>query len=211
MLFITINSAQHDPLFQANRSTIVQLFEWTFEAVAEECERFLGPNGFGAVMLSPVTENLVLANRPWYERYQPMSYQIASRSGNASQLQDMVERCNRAGIRTYLDVVINHMAGDADEMIGTAGSRAVFANRSYPSVPYVESDFHKPCNIIHYRDAHMVRNCDLYRLPDLDQSLQTVRDRIVEFLNRLVAMGVAGFRIGSCKHMWPNDLKVCWK
>lgn len=201
-------SAQHDPLFQPNRSTIVQLFEWTFDAVALECEQFLGPNGFGGVILSPVTENLVLPNRPWFERYQPMSYAIASRSGNESQLLDTIKRCNDAGIRVYVDVVLNHMAGEAEVMIGTAGSTAVFANRSYPSVPYVFSDFHRACKIIHFKDAHMVRNCDLYSLPDLDQSRESVRKRIAEFLNQLLEMGIAGFRIGSCKHMWPNDLKV---
>lgn len=200
--------AQHDPLFMANRSTIVQLFEWPFDAVAQECEQFLGPNGFGGVILSPVTENLIVPNRPWYERYQPMSYLIASRSGNESQLMDTINRCKVAGVRIYVDVVLNHMAGYADVMIGTGGSTAVFANRSYPSVPYVFSDFHRQCEIIHFKDAHMVRNCDLYSLPDLDQSLGTVRQRISEFLNRLVDMGIAGFRIGSCKHMWPNDLKV---
>lgn len=203
-------SGQHDPLFHPNRSTIVQLFEWTFDAVAQECEQFLGPNGFGGVIVSPVTENLVVPSRPWYERYQPMSYVIASRSGTESQLLDTAERCNRAGVRIYVDVVLNHMAGQADVMIGTAGSTAVFENRSYPSVPYVNSDFHRPCKIIHFKDAHMVRNCDLYALPDLDQALESVRQRIAELLNRLLDLGVAGFRIGSSKHMWPNDLKVFW-
>lgn len=117
---------------------------------------------------------------------------------------------HRAGVRIYVDVVLNHMAGQADVMIGTAGSTAVFENRSYPSVPYVNSDFHRPCKIIHFKDAHMVRNCDLYALPDLDQALESVRQRIAELLNRLLDLGVAGFRIGSSKHMWPNDLKVFW-
>lgn len=200
--------AQHNPLFFPNHSTIVQLFEWKFEAVARECEEFLGPNGFGAAVVSPVTENLILPGRPWYERYQPMSYLISSRSGNESELLSMTQRCNRAGVRIYVDVVLNHMAGYAERMIGTAGSTATFANRSYPSVPYVEKEFHRPCNIVHYRDAHIVRNCDLFQLPDLDQSLDSVRQRIAEFLNGLIELGVAGFRVGGCKHMWPNDLKV---
>lgn len=208
LVFPIICNAQHDPLFFPNHSTIVEFFEWPFAAIAQECVEFLGPNGYGAAVVSPVSENLIVRGRPWYERYQPMSYIIASRSGNESDLLRMLQTCNKAGVRVYVDVVLNHMAGYADHMVGTAGSTAFFANRSYPSVPYVESDFHHPCNIVHYRDAHMVRNCDLFELPDLDQSLESVRERIAEFLNHLIDLGVAGFRVGGCKHMWSNDLKV---
>ena len=32
----------------------------------------------------------------------------------------------------------------------------------------------------------------------------------VEFLNKLIVYGVAGFRIGTAKHMWPEDLEKIW-
>lgn len=145
---------------------------------------------------------------PWYERYQPMSYIIMSRSGNENEFIDMTKRCNAAGIRVYVDVVINHMAKPSPnntQMIGTAGS--VAGDRVYPSVPYNASHFHRPCSIDHYFEAHMVRNCDLFGLPDLDQSIPYVRIKIIAFMNRLIEIGVSGFRMGACKHMWPNDLK----
>lgn len=203
---------QHDPHFIPPRSTVVQLFEWPYVDVARECEQFLGPHGYGAVQLSAVTENLIVPGRPWYERYQPMSYRIRNRSGDRRQLLDATTRCNRAGVRVYVDVVLNHMAGGSEpRMIGTDGSVATFANRSYPSVPYERRDFHRPCAIVAHNDAHMVRNCDLNGLPDLDQSLETVRGKMVAFLDELVALGVAGFRMGGAKHMWPNDLKTIYK
>lgn len=43
--------AQWDPNFGEGRDTIVHLFEWRWEDVALECERFLGPNGFGGVQV----------------------------------------------------------------------------------------------------------------------------------------------------------------
>lgn len=33
------------------RSTIVHLFEWKWKDIADECERFLGPKGFGGVQV----------------------------------------------------------------------------------------------------------------------------------------------------------------
>lgn len=37
-----------------------------------------------------------------------------------------------------------------------------------------------------------------------------VQDMIVEFMNRLIGYGVAGFRVDAAKHMWPNDLATLW-
>lgn len=48
--------------------------------------------------------------RPWWERYQVAGYNLVSRSGNESEFADMVERCNQANVRIYVDAVINHMA-----------------------------------------------------------------------------------------------------
>ena len=31
-------------------------------------------------------------------------------------------------------------------------------------------------------------------------------DRIVDFMNDLISLGVAGFRVDAVKHMWPGDL-----
>jgi alpha-amylase len=43
-------------------------------------------------------------------------------------------------------------------------------------------------------------------MPDLWLGKEWPRDRVVEFLNRLIDLGVAGFRIDAAKHMWPGDL-----
>lgn len=39
---------------------MVHLFEWKWKDIANECETFLGPNGFGGVQVSPPTENTVI-------------------------------------------------------------------------------------------------------------------------------------------------------
>lgn len=60
-----LTSGQFDPNFAANRNVIVHLFEWKWNDIAAECERFLGPNGFGGVQVSPPTENIISDGRPW--------------------------------------------------------------------------------------------------------------------------------------------------
>jgi len=51
--------------------------------------------------VSPPNEHLVIWNpsRPWFERYQPISYRLVSRSGNEDEFRDMVRRCNAVDVR----------------------------------------------------------------------------------------------------------------
>lgn len=43
--------AQHNPHTKHGRTAIVHLFEWRWADIAAECERFLGPNGYGGVQV----------------------------------------------------------------------------------------------------------------------------------------------------------------
>ncbi|XP_054088895.1 alpha-amylase 2-like [Zeugodacus cucurbitae] len=199
--------AQFNPNYASGRTTMVHLFEWKWDDIAAECENFLGPKGYGGIQVSPVNENVVVGNRPWWERYQPISYLLTTRSGNEQQFANMVRRCNNAGVRIYVDVVFNHMAADHSNVRGTAGSTANPGSKSYPAVPFSSTDFHATCAINNYNDANQVRNCELVGLKDLDQSKSWVQDRILDFLNKLINLGVAGFRVDAAKHMWPSDLK----
>lgn len=108
---IITSSPYSNPHFTGNRSVIVHLMQWKFTDIAAECERFLGPYGYGGIQLSPVNEHAVLDRRPWYELYQPVSYKIQSRSGDEAEFKHMIQRCNKAGVRIYVDAVLNHMTG----------------------------------------------------------------------------------------------------
>nr|AAO14612.1 alpha-amylase [Blaps mucronata] len=202
--------AQKIANFADGRNTIVHLFEWKWNDIADECERFLGPKGFGGVQISPPNEYLVIADsgRPWWERYQPVSYIINTRSGDEGAFTDMTSRCNAVGVRIYVDAVINHMSGMGGT--GTAGSAADRAGKNYPGVPYGSGDFHDSCAINDYQDTNNVRNCELEGLADLDQGSEYVRGKIIEYMNHMVDLGVAGFRVDAAKHMWPADLEVIY-
>ncbi|KAL5288355.1 Amy-d.2 family protein [Megaselia abdita] len=206
-----IANGQFDPQQWNNRNTIVHLFEWKWDDIANECENFLAPKGFAGVQVSPVNENVIVYDRPWWERYQPLSYKLVTRSGNEKQFADMVRRCNNVGVRIYVDVIFNHMAADNSHAVGTAGSRAVPETKDFPAVPFSSWDFHPSCDIYNYNDPNQVRNCELVGLKDLDQGKEYVREKIVEFLDHLVELGVAGFRVDAAKHMWPADLDVIYK
>ncbi|XP_063282149.1 pancreatic alpha-amylase-like isoform X2 [Pelobates fuscus] len=216
LVVVGLCSAQYNPNLNENRTSIVHLFEWRWEDIAAECERYLGPNGFGGVQVSPASEHLIMENRPWEERYQPISYKICTRSGNEKQFRDMVTRCNNVGVYIYVDIVMNHMTGYGAG-IGTSSTCGSYFNsgaRDFPGVPYSRLDFNdKKCRssnggIDNYNDAYQVRDCQLLGLLDLALEKDYVRGKIADYLNNLISIGVAGFRLDASKHMWPGDIKA---
>ncbi|CAG2253198.1 AMY [Mytilus edulis] len=195
------------------KQVIVELFEWRFADIANECERFLGDKDFCGVQVSPVTEHVAIFDRPWYERYQPVSYKIESRSGNETEFKDMVDRCKNVGIRIYVDVVLNHMAEPSMNNKGIAGSTFNSSSLEFPAVPYNRSHFNartkcptQDGKIHSYNQPDEIRNCHLDKLPDLDQSQSFVRSKIVNLLNHLIDLGVSGFRVDRAKFMHPEDI-----
>ncbi|XP_074858422.1 pancreatic alpha-amylase-like [Carettochelys insculpta] len=208
--------AQYDPNTKPGRTSIVHLFEWCWADIALECERYLAPNGFGGVQISPPNENIIITNpwRPWWERYQPISYNLCTRSGYDDEFKDMVTRCNNVGVHIYVDAVINHMCGSGvgSGNSSTCGSYFNAVTRDFPAVPYSAWDFNDgKCktgsgDIENYQDVAQVRDCRLVSLLDLALEKDYVRSKVAEYMNSLIDIGVAGFRIDASKHMWPGDM-----
>lgn len=136
-----LSSAYKDPNVALGRSVMVHLFEWKWNDIASECEQFLAPKGYAGIQVSPPSEHIIISdpnpllNQPWYERYQPVSYKLISRSGNQQEFASMVKRCNDVGVRIYVDAVLNQMA-QAGNGIGFAGSQYNSTSEFYPAVPY---------------------------------------------------------------------------
>lgn len=186
-------------------SVFVQLFEWSWADVALECEQFLGPKGFTAVQVSPVNDHI--KGSAWWSRYQPVTFTLVSRSGDAVEFENMVRRCRRAGVGIYVDVVFNHVASGA----GTSIAGNPYGNRSTPH--FKPEEFHhsaehllRNCHITDYNDHENVQTCDLLGLPDLDTSLDSVQNKTATFLSHLVELGVAGFRVDAAKHVNAGEV-----
>jgi alpha-amylase len=190
------------------RTVFVQLFEWPWSDVARECEIYLGPAGFSAVQVSPPNEHISLPDHPWWERYQPVSYKLESRGGTTAGFASMVRRCRAAGVDVYTDAVFNHMSAQ-NGSVGFAGTP--FQHYEYPGL-YSFNDFHH-CGrngndeIKNFDDIYELQNCELLGLADLDTGSDKVQNTIAQYLNSLIDLGVAGFRIDAAKHMAPRDLQ----
>ncbi|MFE7767071.1 alpha-amylase family protein [Streptomyces sp. NPDC057438] len=176
------------------------LFEWNFASVAEECTTTLGPNGYGYVQVSPPAEHI--QGSQWWTSYQPVSYRIAGRLGDATAFRAMVDTCHAAGVKVVVDTVVNHMA--AGSGTGTGGSS--YTKYTYPGL-YSSFDFDDcTATISDYTDRANVQNCELVTLADLDTGEEYVRSAIAGYMNSLLGHGVDGFRIDAAKHIPAADL-----
>lgn len=188
----------------AGQDTFVHLFEWSWSDVAIECEDFLGPKGFTAVQISPPNEHI--SGSAWWTRYQPVTYELTSRSGDEAAFKDMVNRCKAVGVGIYADAVVNHIAAGS----GTSIAGKSYGNRATPI--YSQDDMHhgsdasKNCEISDYSDRSNVQNCDLVGLPDLCTGCSYVQEQVSGYLNYMGSLGVAGYRVDAAKHMAANEL-----
>uniref|UniRef100_A0A673LHU1 alpha-amylase n=1 Tax=Sinocyclocheilus rhinocerous TaxID=307959 RepID=A0A673LHU1_9TELE len=184
--------AQFNANTRNGRTAIVHLFGADMADIAAECERYLGPDGFGGVQISPPSESIVVTNpwHPWWQRYHPIGYNLCSRSGNENELRDMITRCNNVGVNIYVDAIINHMcgAGGGAGTHSSCGSYFDANKKDFPTVPYSNLDFNDgKCN-----------------------TGNEIIGKVASFMNKLIDMGVAGFIVDACKHMWPGDLSAVY-
>lgn len=201
------------------------MFEWNWNSVSRECTDSLGPAGYRGVQVSPPADSLKRTSlgdgsdtvlHPWWEVYQPVDYQLTSRMGTESQFASMVKTCRKAGVKVYVDAVINHMTGQGTISYGGQA----YTHFNYPGV-YDPSNFHHkgtgpndcPSNsggIEDFNNVHQVFKCELLGLADLDTSSAQVQTRLATYLNKLIGYGVSGFRVDAAKHVGQTDLNTIY-
>jgi len=197
-----------------SKNVTANLFEYNWLSVASECTNVLGPDGYAAVQVSPPEESLEAVGAPWWQVYQPVDYNLTSMMGTPAQLQAMVSACHAAGVKVYVDAVLNHMAAQPASGSGTSfgGESYSPSTLSYPA--YDAADFHsypadcpEPGNsIVNWLSYTEVTECQLDGLPDLATETTYVRGTEAAYLNSLIADGVDGFRLDSAVNIGETDI-----
>lgn len=185
--------------------TSVQMFRWKWNDIARECTDWLGPQGYGAVQVSPPHASRKLDT--WYDVYQPVNYtKLDSRMGTEAEFQAMIRTCHAARVRVYADVVVNQMATGS----GTATDGSTWDARTLRYPYFSAPDFHASCAIgaadYGASDRSRVTTCRLNDLPDLKSEATYVQGQVRNYLNKLIAMGVDGIRLDAAKHIAPTDI-----
>lgn len=192
-----------------NSSVGIQMFGWSWSSLETECKNTLGPNGIDWILTLPPQDHI--RGSAWWTHYQPTSYSLNSSAGTSTQFASMVSTCNSSGVKVITDSVINHMAGGS----GVSVDGATYEFGTYQDL-YKPTDFHfgLPTSDQHFC-AENISNWDEFRertdcqfpgLPDLATEKPEVRQKIANFLNSQLKLGVSGFRIDAAKHIPPADI-----
>lgn len=184
----------------ANAAVIYQAFDQRFVDVEAQLGE-LKDLGYDIVQVSPAQKSLDLPD--WWARYQPVDYlTLSNRLGTGEELRHLTTAAHSRGMKVLVDVVLNHMADPV--MSG-------HPNLDYPQ--FSPQDFHRPYSrdcISDWGSRTQVTQywlCDLSRghhLADLDTSSQYVRSVHKQHLQKLLALGVDGFRFDAMKHIEPS-------
>jgi len=190
--------------------TIVQLFEWSWIDVANECENELAAAGFEAVQVSPAVEHI--RGDQWWTRYQPVSFILESRSGSRLEFIDMIRRCNNVGVAVVVDTLTNHMAVGSG--VGIANS--IFGVRDFPAAGFNPESFHhlpgeplSNCGVDDMLSEYNVQRCDLVGLPDLCTDCGFTQNIIAKHIAEVLSFGPqVSLRLDAAKHQNPEDLRL---
>jgi alpha-amylase len=211
------SSATDEPGVTAN------LWEWNWPSIGRECADVLGPSGYTGVQVAPPQDSVKrteLGNgsdtvlHPWWEVYQVVDYNLTSRMGDEAQFKAMVKACRKAGVKVYVDAVINHTTGQGHISYGGVS----YTPYHYADAGYGPDDFHfttgecpsSDGGIQDFNNKLQVFKCNLVGLEDLRTETDAVQDTLAAYLNKLIGYGASGFRVDAAKHIGQDDLDAIY-
>jgi alpha-amylase len=216
-----VSTNQYDATLAEDKSihapnSIVALFGWKWIDIMHEVP-FLAEHGYDAIKISPPQEFVTRSGNPWWEIYQPITYQLSSFYGTQEEFIKMVDFCHGYNIKVYADLILNHMADFVEsepEHVGTNGHK--FEKYSYGPLND-ENDRYEYDDFYHFssKDNKQISNedyCkleniwhlehyDLLHLPKLNMNNPHVISILRKYIKHLLSLGIDGFRIDAAKHL----------
>jgi len=172
---------------------IFHAFDQSFADVkAFVCD--LADQGYSHVQVTPAQKSN--PSPEWWARYQPVDYAVIEGKGSEADLRSLVAHAHECGVKVLADVVFNHMANLPE-----------FASLDFPGIDH--TNFHSRCSI-RYTDGNRTTEIGCWmggELPDLDQTRPVVQAAHRAHLERLMALGIDGFRFDAAKHMPAEVVK----
>lgn len=165
---------------------ILHCFNWNVNDIKAELPA-IARAGFGAVQVSPIQGN-ANSGAEWYYCYMP--YDLALKStgvGMRSQLRLLCEEAEKYGIKIIVDVVANHINGDA-----------AYRDAKWNNTEYWHSASFKSIN---YGNRNSITHDNLGQYPDLNSEHAFVQQCAVSYIETLRDLGVKGIRWDAAKHI----------
>lgn len=197
-----VDRITHDPN-STNTETILHTWSWNFPTIAENMKR-IADAGFTMLQTSPVNAcfspeggNIKIFDAKegnWYHYYQPTDWTIGNNIvGTEDQMKAMLDSAKKYDVRVLVDVLPNHTAFDIN----------LVADGFYKAVGGKDKMFHTRGleGIRDYNDRVQCTMQGVGGLPDVNTENPLFQKYYMKFVNKLIKMGVRGFRYDTAKHI----------
>ena len=197
-----VDRLTHDPNC-TNTETILHVWSWNFPTIAENMKK-IADAGFTMLQTSPVNAcfspeggNIKIFDEKegnWYHYYQPLDWTIGNNIvGTEDQMKAMLDSAKKYDIKVLVDVLPNHTAFDID----------LVTDEFYAAVGGRDKMFHTHGlkGINDYNDRTQCTHMGVGGLPDVNTENPLFQKYYMGFVNKLIAMGVRGFRYDTAKHI----------
>lgn len=197
-----VDRMTHDPEF-TNTETILHVWSWNFNTIADNMKQ-IAEAGFTMLQTSPVNAcfspeggNIRIFDEKegnWYHYYQPVDWTIGNNIlGTEEEMTAMLDSAKKYDVRVLVDVLPNHTAFDID----------LVTEEFYEAVGGRDKMFHTK-GLEGIRDYNDRTQCTLQGvggLPDVNTENPLFQKYYMQFVNKLIRMGVRGFRYDTAKHI----------
>ena len=200
--YTPVDRMTHDP-HATNTETILHVWSWNFPTIAENMKQ-IADAGFTMLQTSPVNAcfspeggNIKILDEKegnWYHYYQPVDWTIGNNIvGTEEEMKAMLDSARKYDIRVLVDVLPNHTAFNID----------LVTDEFYEAVGGRDKMFHTNGlkDISDYNDRTQCTHQGVGGLPDVNTENPLFQKYYMEFVNKLVKMGVGGFRYDTAKHI----------
>ena len=197
-----VDRMTHDPN-STNTETILHVWSWNFPTIADNMKQ-IADAGFTMLQTSPVNAcfspeggNIKILDEKegnWYHYYQPTDWTIGNNIvGTEEEMKVMLDEAKKYGIRVLVDVLPNHTAFDID----------LVTDEFYAAVGGRDKMFHTHGleGINDYNDRTQCTHQGVGGLPDVNTENPQFQKYYMQFVNKLIEMGVRGFRYDTAKHI----------
>ena len=197
-----VDRMTHDPN-ATNTETILHVWSWNFPTIAENMKQ-IADAGFTMLQTSPVNAcfspeggNVKILDAEqgnWYHYYQPTDWTIGNNIvGTEEEMKAMLDSAKKYDIRVLVDVLPNHTAFNID----------LVTDEFYEAVGGRDKMFHSKGleGIQDYNDRTQCTHQGVGGLPDVNTENPLFQKYYMGFVNKLVDMGVRGFRYDTAKHI----------
>ena len=197
-----VDRMTHDPN-ATNTETILHVWSWNFPTIAENMKQ-ISDAGFTMIQTSPVNAcfspeggNVKILDEKegnWYHYYQPTDWTIGNNIvGTEDEMRAMLDSAKKYDVRVLVDVLPNHTAFNID----------LVTDEFYAAVGGRDKMFHTHGleDIKDYNDRTQCTHQGVGGLPDVNTENPLFQKYYMEFVNKLLNMGVRGFRYDTAKHI----------